>query len=431
TVNSGVTLTVQGGIVNQQGSGNFIVESDANLIQNEPFANNEGEITVRRNSTPMMRQDYALWSSPVTGQGIQAYSPETLPNRIYTYEGESSYQPVPDLSSHFIAGKGYMFRTPNNWILITDANGGNPVPYPGEFSGVPFNGDIAVAIHPESFTSIGNPYPSNLKLGNDPAHTGNDTFLNANPEVAAIYFWTNTYEADGNGGYVGNNWAVYTFLGGTSAGMGSQGVTPLPYVAPGQGFIIRSTGTADTVGFNNSMRTSAETVFFKNGAEELSRFWLNLENEESENYNQILVGYMAHATQGADHQIDGKMFGYEGSAIYSLIEEEKFIIQGRTLPFEISDIVPLGFKATTAGKFKISLENYEGLFATGEINIYLKDKYLNITHNLMVSAYDFESNAGEFNERFEIIFGVDGVMGMDSQGTSEIRIYTEKDYIVV
>src|SRR5690606_35792579 len=104
TVNSGVTLTVQGGIVNQQGSGNFIVESDANLIQNEPLANNEGGITVRRNSAPMMRLDYTLWSSPVSGQGIQALSPETLPNRIYTYEGESSYQPVPDLSSHFVAG---------------------------------------------------------------------------------------------------------------------------------------------------------------------------------------------------------------------------------------------------------------------------------------------------------------------------------------
>src|SRR5690606_11405236 len=207
------------------------------------------------------------------------------------------------------------------------------------------------------------------------------------------------------------------------------GNTPGGIITPGQGFIVHTDHSSVT--FTNEMRTGDNGTFFKVDELESHRFWLNLNGENEKPYNQILVGYVSEATNGVDNQIDGKIFGYEGSALYSIIENEKLVIQGRALPFEASDVVPLGFKAAENGKFKISLANFDGLFAEDPINIYLKDNELNIAHDLMVSAYDFESNAGEFNERFEIIFGVDGVMGMDSQGTSEIRIYTEKDYIVV
>lgn len=429
-INEGNSVTINGEVINYSGGENFIVESNGNLIQVENVEN-EGAITVRRNSSPMMRLDYAIWSSPVDGQGIHDFSPETVTSRIYTYEGANGYQLVPDLESDFIAGKGYMFRAPNNWNLTTDANGGNPVAYPGEFKGVPFNGDIVVEIHPQSFTSTGNPYPSNMKLGDNPSNPENNTFLNANPEVSAIYFWTNTYGADGSGGYTGNNWATYTFLGGTSAGLGAGTITPTAFISPGQGFIIQSTGTANTVSFNNSMRTSEEALFFKEEEEEISRFWLNLKGINSENYNQILIGYMDGATDGIDHQIDGKMFGYEGSAIYNLVNEEKFTIQGRAVPFEMTDVVPLGFRAETEDKYVISLTGKEGLFSSDEVIIYIKDKALNIIHNLEESDYIFESAAGEFKDRFEIVYQEEDTMGMDELSTNAIQIYKDKDYIVI
>src|SRR5690606_15575081 len=156
---------------------NFIVENDANLIQIEDVANS-GAINLQRNSSPMMRLDYALWSSPVDGQGIHAFSPQTVASRIYTYEGQDGYQVVGDLSADFKAGKGHMFRAPNNWNQTTDSNEGNPVAYPGEFIGIPFNGDISIDIHSMNYTSVGNPYPSNIRLGDNLMHTGNDTFLN-------------------------------------------------------------------------------------------------------------------------------------------------------------------------------------------------------------------------------------------------------------
>src|SRR5690606_36438105 len=365
TIPANVAVTVNGTITNNSGEENFIVETNGNLIQTSAFTGaNSGNITVRRNSTPMMRLDYALGSSPVDGQGIHAFSPETVSSRIYTYEGETGYQLVPDLESDFIAGKGYMFRAPNNWNLITDANGGNPVAYPGEFVGVPFNGDVNINVYPESYTSVGNPYSSNLKLGSI-GDAGTDTFLGANQEVGTIYVWTNTNPADGAGGYTGNNWATYTLAGGTSASGGN--LVPEEIIAPGQGFIIHSIGSGTSVNFNNTMRTSDEALFFKNNEEEISRFWLNLKGGNSEDYNQILIGYLEGATYGVDHQIDGKMFGYEGSAIFNFIDEDKFTIQGRPLPFETADVVPLGFIADSGGKFMISLTHYEGIFADGEI----------------------------------------------------------------
>ena len=130
--------------------------------------------------------------------------------------------------------------------------------------------------------------------------------------------------------------------------------------------------------------------------------WLNL-SDSAINYNQILVGYMSNATMGADHQIDAKLFGYSGNAIYSLIEDQKYVIQGRSLPFETTDVVPLGFRADRSGAFTISIDNTDGLFAAGQ-TIFLKDLATNTVHNLSEGAYEFITEPGTYNDRFQIVY---------------------------
>lgn len=179
------------------------------------------------------------------------------------------------------------------------------------------------------------------------------------------------------------------------------------------------------------MRTSEEAIFFKNEEAQLSRFWIDLEDGNEYVYNQLLVGYMNGATYGIDDQIDGEMFGYEGPALYSIIGEQKFSIQGRSLPFEKTDVVPLGFQAETEGKFRVHLSAYEGLFTEGEVFIFIRDKTLGITHNLMESDYEFESEAGEFRERFEIVYLEESEMGTHDHDLNAIQIYKDRDYIVV
>lgn len=416
TISAGNTVTVDGAVINNAATEDFVVSNNACLIQNIDDPNiNEGSITVIRNNQPFKRLDYTMWSSPVNGQQIQAFSPETLPERIYTYEGTSGYVQVADPSIDFEAGKGILFRAPNNW------NQDTPETYTGQFAGVPFNGTTGIPTHAGSFTSVGNPYASNIDA---------DLLMMANSGISTLYFWTNTNPAS-DGTYTGNNYATYTFMGGagTTGAENDETNAPTGVISVGQGFIVETTD--NSVEFNNGMRVSDATSFFKTNDVARHRLWLELAKEDGLGFNQILIGYMDGATQGIDHQIDGKMFDYEGDAIYSLINNESFTIQGRALPFEKTDVVPLGFRATENNTFTISLIDFDGLFADGEATIYLKDHLLNITHNLMESAYTFQSEAGEFNTRFEIVYEDDGTMTNNELNANAVIIYTHNGDVVV
>lgn len=417
-ISANQALTVNGLITNNSSNGanGFIVSNDANLIQISNAAN-AGEITVIRESNPMIRLDYTLWSSPVTGQNLFGFSPETVngvtnypgsEGRIYIYDGANGYvNPNPfDENTLMNAGSGYLFRSPNNFSSTDE------VPYTGVFTGVPNNGNVNVATHANNYTSIGNPYPSNISI---------NTLYAANTGINTLYLWNNNYSS-------GNNYATCTNGMGCTAATGG-GNTPNGVITVGQGFIVHTDDAS--VAFNNSMRVGSNGIFFKVDELESHRFWLNLNGEEEEKFNQILIGYVSEATNGVDNQIDGKMFNYSGSALYSLVEEEKLVIQGRALPFEATDVVPLGFKAAENGKFTISLADFDGLFAEGSVTVYLKDNELNVTHNLMESDYVFESVQGTFKERFEVVYETDETMGASDFNDNLVQIYQQDNQIVV
>ncbi|MFA7688255.1 MAG: T9SS sorting signal type C domain-containing protein, partial [Moheibacter sp.] len=226
----------------------------------------------------------------------------------------------------------------------------------------------------------------------------------------------------------GNNYATCTNGLGCVAAMGG-GNTPNGILTTGQGFIVHTDDSS--VVFNNTMRADDSGIFFKVDELESHRFRLNLNGEDEEKFNQILIGYVSEATNNIDAQIDGKMFAYEGSAIYNIIDEEKFVIQGRALPFEASDVVPLGFKAAQTGKFKIALADFDGIFAEGNTKIYLNDKNLNIIHDLMESDYEFESTQGEFKERFEVVYETEETMGTGELDSNWVQIYQNENQIIV
>jgi hypothetical protein len=383
------SVTVSGKITNKALATDFIVENGGSLIQTENTSN-LGNITVRRNSNPMFRLDYTLWSSPVANQGLQTFSPETLPNRIYKYDAltNSYYNPE---ESTFIAGQGYLFRSPNDWIA--NENGNSPQVYQGVFTGVPNNGNFQVNVIGNAHNGLGNPYPS--------AITANSLLSQG---LQTLYFWTNTNPAQNNT-YDGqpNNWASYTMLGGTAAT--GSGATPNGQIAPGQGFLALVNSGVATVNFTNAMRSPSSGMFFRQMDNGIHRFWLNLSIEETA-LNQILIGYIDGATYGVDNQIDGVMFGYEGNAIYSIIEdsEEAFVIQGLPTPFNVNDHVGIGFRAVESGTFTITLSNFDGLFEEENQDIYLKDNLTNITHNLKENPYTFTSEEGVFDTRFEVVY---------------------------
>ena len=403
TVNSGVNVVFNAGHslrvgenVTVNGTGSLTFNNDAALVQYTKHAVNTGNIIVKRNSANMIHNDYTAWSSPVAGQNLLAFSPSTLTNRFYQYlytgtTTPTAYQSVVPSTNSFTLAKGYMIRVANNWPTST------PTAFNGQFTGVPNNGTITYAVG-QGYNLLGNPYASPISAYR---------FLITNPKINTLYYWTHTVAAV-SGSYPQNNYASYTTLGGTASAAG--GAIPNDKINVGQGFFVQA-ATAYTVTFENELREDASTTtqFFRNPNavitenqnSEKHRVWLNL-NDGTKSYNQILLGYMPNATNGIDDKIDGKILDTSKTILYNLIDNAEYVIQGKGLPFSDEDVVKLGLKVTEASNFEINIEQVDGLFENQEV--FVKDNYTNAIHNLKEGSYYFISQAGTFNDRFEIIF---------------------------
>ncbi|HEU4789930.1 MAG TPA: T9SS C-terminal target domain-containing protein, partial [Flavobacterium sp.] len=131
------------------------------------------------------------------------------------------------------------------------------------------------------------------------------------------------------------------------------------------------------------------------------RVWLNLTNSEGA-FKQLLVGYATGATNGLDSAFDGLSISNAYVDFYSVNDGNNFVIQGRAVPFDKTDKVPLGYKTTIEGTFEIKIDHADGLLA--KCNIYLKDKNTGILHDLKKSSYSFSTLKGEYNERFVLTY---------------------------
>jgi hypothetical protein len=151
-----------------------------------------------------------------------------------------------------------------------------------------------------------------------------------------------------------------------------------------------------------------ERIAFKNSSiskttvVERNRIWLNLTNSGGA-FKQLLVGYVTGATNGFDKLYDGTTMDSNPYVdFYSINGGKNLTIQGRALPFVITDEVPLGYKANIAGAFTISIDHVDGLFLTQDI--FLKDLTTGGIYNLKNGAYSFTTEIGRFNDRFLLLY---------------------------
>jgi len=56
--------------------------------------------------------------------------------------------------------------------------------------------------------------------------------------------------------------------------------------------------------------------------------------------------------------------------LYSLIGADSYIIQGRALPFDSNDKVPLGVNIVSAGSHTIAIRKVDGLSYRGHANLF-------------------------------------------------------------
>jgi hypothetical protein len=408
TIPSGFNITLNGSISATGGS--FVVENNANLIQNTNVSNS-GSIIVKRNTSPLMRQDYVMWASPVSEQQLQAFSPQTLSNRFYTYNPSTNLYVAETATNNFTTGKGYLIRLPNNHPT-------SPTIWSGQFSGVPNNGTISLSLTSGTYNAIGNPYPSAIDA---------DTFIINNSLTDALYFWRKTNNA------TTTSYATYTLAGGVSNSGGDPlGLVPNGFISVGQGFIAKVPSGGNSLSFTNSMRAGNNSnQFLRSSLFERSRYWLNLTNQTGF-FGQIMVAYMTGATNGYDPAIDGLYINDSQTALTSLVDNQEYVIQGRALPFLSTDVVALGFKSELAGTYAISLNNFDGLiFETNNQAIYLKDNLTNTIQDLRAGSYTFDTEAGVFNSRFEVSYESLLAIENPSLSSNTLAVYKQNQEIVV
>ncbi len=412
---SGNTVTTYGAIT--VASGSFTLENNANLIQTSNVANT-GNIIVKRNSSQLFRQDYTMWSTPVSGnKTLQEFSPLTLSSRFFVYDTANDQYNAANAAGTFTPGAGYLIRMPNGSSISGYNSGAVSIIFPGIFEGVPNNGNVVCTLSNSgnAYNLIGNPYPSPISI---PA------FLTANSGAidGIMWIWRKKNNASSpNSAYITVN-STGQYVGNGEP----EAEDPNGILRTAQGFIVRRTGTAN-VTFTNTMRSSdTSNQFFRmnnnNQMPESHGIWLNLTGPNNA-FSQMYAGYIEGATQGEDNGIDARYINDSPIVLASVISGTEMIIQGRALPFAPADVVPLVLKTNTAGNYTITIDHVDGLF-TGNQNIFIKDNLLNLTHNLKESAYAFATTAGTFTGRFEIVYMAE-TLGTDNPALTadEVIVY--------
>lgn len=439
--------------INVEGTATFNIRDKASLVQTNNIANT-GIVNIERVTQPMSKLDYTYWNSPVTLASnftLGSLSPNSL--LMFSWiptisNGPGNWQ-TETTATIMDPRKGYIVRAPNSFSSSTKAS------YNATFKGTPNNGDITAPISKgnlngtaststfdgtdenDEWNLIGNPYPSALDAAAFLNFTANKNIIDG-----TVYIWThnsqpstippNPFYGDYVLNYTDNDYAVFNSTGGTA--IASTAGASSGFIASGQSFFVKAAntmtnGTTADVTFNNTMRIAGKNSDFfkltKNNKEqgipktvtdvERHRIWLNLTNNSGA-FSQTLVGYVAGATEELDRSFDGESLGGNDVSFYSIIPEAELTIQGRALPFDENDLVPLGYNSEINGELSIRIDHIDGLFNTH--NIYLEDKELSVIHNLKEKPYVFNTQKGDFNDRFVLRY-TDKTLGTDTFNLSK------------
>lgn len=459
TVNPNNNITVTDWI-NVQAGGTFQLENTSNLVQLNN-ATNIGNIVYKRDAF-IRKLDYVYWSSPVENFNVDNISSPIAPGPIYKWNptvanpngGQGNWENA--AGNTMTTSKGYIVRGPYGFSTVSAAT------LNGVFTGVPNNGPKTIQIsrgsdtntayhqglngteinnYSDNWNLVGNPYPSSIRgsqflFDNNSVIEGNIklwTHGTLPSAIASPFYDSFTYN------YSPGDYLTYNFTGTSCCPAAGSDL----FIGAGQGFFVQmKDGPAATnnISFNNNLRdyTYDNSSFFRmnNNANnnldvvniERNRMWIDLINTNNMS-DRTLVGYIQGATMGRDSFFDANTLDTGSMAIYSLIGNDKFGIQGRTLPFDVNDEVPIGIHIQTAGDYSIALAAIDGLFNTQ--NIYLRDKILNVTHDLKVSPYHFNTAAGTINNRFKIIY-LNGTALNNTTNTysNNIKVITNENVIV-
>ncbi|MGM5469295.1 choice-of-anchor D domain-containing protein [Flavobacteriaceae bacterium LMO-SS05] len=473
-------------------NGKLIVTPKGSFVQNNDGTTvtvvDKTSITVEKETAPMYNwYEYTYWSSPVTGETIDRALADASPNRRFLFNAKNYRDSFYEVNNDNTAtlGQDDIDDDANVWSLVPGSDvmvpgvgyasthratvfigpGSPPYQFKYVFQG-PFNdGIIEVPIYrndaeldDNNWNFIGNPYPSAIST-----KKFFEENVTKNPKIGgAIYLWSqNTAPsslANGNEqlNFSSSDYAIINETTAISGGDGVNGVSPIigpgpdfdSYIPSGQGFFVTMSNTSPSslysgqidsthVRFNNGMRakeSAANSQFFRtSNPYQDNTLWLNLTSDNGV-FSQIAIGYVKKATDGYDgeHFDAPRNKSTNSTILYSIIKgcSKKFAIQGKSNQSLCDEeVIQLGFDTTinVPTLYKISKVKIQGDFLK-EHTIYLKDKFLQLIHDLDTSDYAFTSEVGEFKDRFELVFQSETLSDLEAQiNSNNLSIMELKD----
>ena len=465
--------------------GTLTVETKANFVQygNSFTVNPGGNAFVNKTTREYSDSElhYVYWSSPVVNADLSDFTNPYLNRRYYfdaslylDEEETGTGNPIPDdidddnndwqtASGPMVAGHGYVIATDNSAYPTTD-----PYSNTHQFTGELNTGDISVPVFKnDSFTGdtnwnlIGNPYPSAIDAVRFIGENYYSSSTNAGTIEGVIYLWSSDGVASvANPGFDTYNFSQtdYYELINLTGGTFTPPPPGLPYpIASGQGFFVsyhndgESTSSVGDIAegavyFNNDMRIAddfSNSDFYKNSnvksktSSADNKLWVKLTSDNGV-FNQILIGYVNMATDNYDGEaFDASKNLSSGAAsiLYTTIPDsaKKFAIQGKAeTSLSENEVIKLGFdtRIDVPTIYTLSVAYLQGDFLSNN-KVYLKDSLLNTLHDLSGSDYNFNSEVGEFKNRFEIVFTNKALSVNDVQiNTKAFKIVELQDDLV-
>jgi hypothetical protein len=311
------------------------------------------------------------------------------------------------------------------------------------FEGKPNNGTILVNVTDRGGAGsvpnvskteylLGNPYPSALDI---------HKFIDDNEGVidGPLQLWQqwsgdSHYLDDYNGGYAQVNKLgsvrAYQFVGIYGANNGQQDGTKIPtkYLPVGQAFIVEIIGDGK-VEFNNGQRIFIKeadvdefddtkgSVFLKSantksktsnskedaGANEMQKMRLEFNSVNGPaTRKELLLGFSERTSDAFDYGYDAKNTEAKPHDLNLLLENQNMNMQAYG-SITNDKVVSLGLNTSGSYSYNIKITELKQIDADQEV--YLKDNVTGTYFDLRnEQGYEFTSEAGKFNNRFEIVF---------------------------
>jgi hypothetical protein len=343
--------------------------------------------------------------------------------------GNSAWESVGN-TSEIKTGQGYTMKGSN-----TDSIEQNYT-----FVGKPNNGIIELPIDADNDYLIGNPYPSALDA--DKFILDNTPSSGSASITGTLYFWehyggdSHTF-ADYQAGY-----GTYSRGGGVSAsssppvaGVSSLGLSvkgaPKQYIPIGQAFFVVGDADGGQIQFNNSQRvfareSSENSVFMRSNTTEVStnidlrpKFRIGFDAPKI-NHRQVLLTLDNNTTDAVDWGYDAEMYEVFDDDMYWVLNDKKYVIQA-TNNFDIDKEIPLGIRTLEGGLVSIKVDELEN--TEDNTNLYIKDNLTCETHDITNQEFSINLEAGEYQNRFFLVFQPSLSITEEEPLVDEIQIY--------